>query len=368
MSVYFVKKKGWRYDFTLKGKRYTQSWYKTKKEAKTAEAQKKEEILNPALHLITDPIPTDMDFLELVNRRLDYVQEYCSEQHYLTHISFAKRWCSYWGKKKCDELTMDMIQAFLLKRKRGVSAITANKELRLLRGLFNFGMKAPRNWIEKNPTLGIEFFPIEKREKYVPPKEDVIKVLMAADQETRDYLWTIICTMGRMGEINRLKWTDVNLKSKHLVLYTRKKRGGHLTPRRIPINQKLFDVLERRFNNRTPDKPWVFWHRYWSRKADDWVDGPFIDRKKFMKTLCNKADVTYFRFHALRHFGASLLDNGKVPIGTVQKLLGHENRLTTEIYLHSIGDGERDAVGYLDQSFSDFSHTDSHTKQKGLLA
>ena len=194
------------------------------------------------------------------------------------------------------------------------------------------------------------------------PKEDVIKVLMAADQETRDYLWTIICTMGRMGEINQLKWTDVNLKDKHLVLYTRKKRGGHLTPRRIPLNQNLLDVLHRRYNNRTPDKPWVFWHRYWSRKVNDWVDGPFIDRKKFMKTLCKKAGVKYFRFHALRHFGATLLDNGKVPIGTVQKLLGHENRLTTEIYLHSLGDGERAAVGYLDQSFIDFSHTDSHTK------
>jgi integrase len=43
-----------------------------------------------------------------------------------------------------------------------------------------------------------------------------------------------------------------------------------------------------------------------------------------------------FRFHALRHFGASLLDQSNVPIGSIQRILGHENRTTTEIYLHAI--------------------------------
>ncbi len=57
-----------------------------------------------------------------------------------------------------------------------------------------------------------------------------------------------------------------------------------------------------------------------------------------MKTLCKKADVPYFRFHALRHAGASLMDNAGAPTGTIQKILGHENRKTTEIYLHSFNE------------------------------
>ncbi len=366
MSLYFVKGKGWRYDFTLNGNRYTKTWFKTKREAKQAEAEKRKGVENPELHLITDPIPTDMDFLELVNRRLDYLKEYCSERHYSDNIFYAKRWCSYWGKKKCYEITVDMVQSFLLKRKRDVSAMTANKELRLLKSLFNFGIKAPRRWVKENPTLGIEFFPVEKKEKYVPPKEDVIKVVNAASPDTKDYLWTIICTMGRISEINRLTWNDVNLKDKYLVLYTRKKKGGHLTPRRIPLNQKLFETLSNRYKNRDPEKPWVFWHRYWSKKKGAWVVGPYIDRKIIMKTLCKKTDVKYFRYHALRHFGASMLDHEKVPIGIVQRILGHESRVTTEIYLHSIGDGERAAVGCLDQSFIEFSHTDSHTEKKAF--
>ena len=63
-----------------------------------------------------------------------------------------------------------------------------------------------------------------------------------------------------------------------------------------------------------------------------------------MKTLCAKAEVPYFRYHALRHAGASLMDNINTPIGTIQKILGHENRQTTEIYLHSFNETEKQAI------------------------
>ena len=87
------------------------------------------------------------------------------------------------------------------------------------------------------------------------------------------------------------------------------------------------------------------------------------DRKRIMRSLCNKVGVRYFRYHALRHLGASMLDNANVNIGSIQRILGHENRTTTEIYLHSIGESERDAMRVFEQ-LSENSHTDSHTKIK----
>lgn len=94
-------------------------------------------------------------------------------------------------------------------------------------------------------------------------------------------------------------------------------------------------------------KPWVFWHRYWSRKHGRFVKRPFSDRKKVMKRLCKKAGVRYFRFLPIRHSGASLMDGNGVPRGAIQRILGHENHRTTEIYLHSMEDSERDAMRYL---------------------
>jgi len=355
MSIYFVKGKGWRFDFILNGLRQTEAWFKTKNEAKQAEAKRKEEITHPQPQMETQ---LDMAFLILANKRLDYVKAYCSKRYYSDYMYLAKRWMQEWGTLPCSGITTDMVQAYIIRRSK-VSAYTANADLRHLRALFNFCMK--KGWISVNPTQGISFMPVDKKLKYVPSKEDVSKVLLAADPDTMDYLYTIKDTIARVGEVNRLTWEDINLTERYVILYTRKKKGGHLTPRKVPMTDRLYVILSRRYKNRDKDKQWVFWHTYWSRKSNTWVVGPYNDRKKIMELLCKKAGVKYFRFHALRHFGASVLDSANVNIGSIQRILGHENRTTTEIYLHSIGESERKAMKIFEQ-ISEKSHTESHTE------
>ncbi len=68
-----------------------------------------------------------------------------------------------------------------------------------------------------------------------------------------------------------------------------------------------------------------------------------------MGTLCRKAGVRYFRYHAWRHFGASRLERAHVPISSIQRLLGHENRTTAELYLHASGEAEREAMAVFQQ-------------------
>ncbi len=232
-------------------------------------------------------------------------------------------------------------------RGKKVSAYTANKEIRHLKAAFNYGIK--EGWVDYNPAKGIDFFPMEKKLRYIPPLEDIEKVIACADQDTQDYLMTIRDTMARVGEVNRLTWDDIDLVKRHVVLYTRKKRGGHLTPRKVGMTDRLHEILTRRFAERNPNYPWVFWHTY---KTGDKQVGPFKDRREIIKSLCDKAGVRHFRFHALRHAGASLMDNANVPIGAIQKILGHENRTTTEIYLHSIGELEREAIAIFERSSS----------------
>ena len=126
MSVFFVKdKEWWRYDFVLKKNRYTQDGFKTKAKAKRAEAKRKEDLERPKEVTKTQ---TDMDFLELVNRRLDFIKAYLSEKHYADNLYQGKKWLKEWGKLQCTQITADMIYAYLFKRSK-VSHITANKDL-----------------------------------------------------------------------------------------------------------------------------------------------------------------------------------------------------------------------------------------------
>lgn len=276
----------------------------------------------------------------------------------------ARRWVKKWGKLNCSQITQQVVQQHILERSK-VSPYTANKEIRYLRASFNFGKK--KNLITVNPVDGIEFLPVEKKVRYVPPPEDIDAVIEAAAPEVHDYLWTVRETMARVGEINRLTWDDVNLERRYVVLYTRKKKGGHLTPRKVPMTRKLYEILSRRYLERDKDLPWVFVNSYVDWKTGDRKVGPFHYRKILLRTLCKKAGVRDFRYHALRHAGASIMENNNVPIGAIQRILGHEFRTTTEIYLHSLGEIEREAMGIYEQSREN-SHTDSHTEKGKRLA
>jgi integrase len=208
MSCYFIKRKGWRYELPLNGIRHTGAWFATKKEAQVAEAKRKEELTRPVSQPIETETPTDMDFLEFMNRRLDHVKAYCSERHYTDHIYLTRKWAKEWRDVKYSQIKTEMIETYLIKRAKQTSAFTANKDLRLLRALFNYGMHPARSWIVSNPTRGIKFFPVDNRVKYVPPKEDVLRVILAADPDTQDYLCTMALTMGRLTEIDCLAWED----------------------------------------------------------------------------------------------------------------------------------------------------------------
>jgi integrase len=370
MSVYSKQGKGWRYDFTLKGKRYTSNWLKTKTQAYLAEARRRDEVANGGEAMTPPPppttevetTPTDMAFLDLVNKRLDYLKTYKSNTHYVQNVHIARRLVKAWPGVGCRQISPDMVQQYIAQRGGGAPS-AANKELRCLRALFNFGIKL--GLIQTNPTQGLEFIPVERRLRYIPPQEDIAKVLLAANPDAQDYLLAIIDTLARVGEINRLAWADVDFSGNYVVLYTRKKRGGHLTPRKVAMTTRLHTMLVKRFRQRDPGLPWVFWSRSWSRNKGKFVTGPYQYRKSLMATLCRKAGVRPFAFHALRHFGASTLDHAKVPLGAIQRILGHESRTTTEIYLHSMGEAEREAMEIFEKvstgaALEGQSHTKSH--------
>ncbi|MCH6569113.1 MAG: tyrosine-type recombinase/integrase [Acidobacteria bacterium] len=125
------------------------------------------------------------------------------------------------------------------------------------------------------------------------------------------------------------------------------------------MTERLYKLLSRKHAGRAPRMPWVFWHTY-SKKTGERCEGPYDRRKRLMKGLCKKAGVRYFNFHALRHSGASVMDSLGVPIGSIQRILGHQQRRTTEDYLQSIGDSERQAMAMFEEASTN-SHTDSHT-------
>jgi integrase len=252
-----------------------------------------------------------------------------------------------WGKDTpVNEITKGMVKNYILNRAETKGNDAANYDLRILKALFNHGIEEGL-CVTANPVKNVKELPTVKKKKYIPPFEDIEKaVSVDCDPDHSDYVLTVRETLGRGIEVNRLQWEeDIDLENRLITLRSRKKRGGSLTSRTLPMSDKLFEVLSKRYEKRDPTIPWVFWRRYYSRKLKQWVVGPYHE-PRFMAELCEKAGVKYFRFHPLRHFGASLMALNGAPLTGIQYYLGHEYASTTAIYLHNLigGDGERKAM------------------------
>jgi len=270
-----------------------------------------------------------MAFIGLCEKRLEDLEVRRSKKHFKENKTLFENLILLWGNKK--DITRSDVEEYL-KMTAKKSPQKANKRLRLIKALFNFGKN--REWISSNPAVGIERFPITPKRRYVPPVEDVVKVLELATPEQKLYLSVVINTMGRIGAINRLKWDDIY--DDYLILKTRKAKNSDLKEIKIPLNSLLKEALKQIPRN----GDYVF--------INPVTQEPYGYRSKFLRTLCKRAEVKYFSFHCLRHWGANRLDKEGVPLTDIQKLLGHERASTTDLYLRGLSDSLKNAVEKLD--------------------
>jgi hypothetical protein len=110
MGCYFTKGKGWRYDFVHRGNRFTGAWFRTKAEAMRQMAQRREGVTAPKTNKEVQVVQTDMDFLKVINRRLDYVKAYHSATHYRDYVYMAKRWVRIWGHLECSQIAQVQVR------------------------------------------------------------------------------------------------------------------------------------------------------------------------------------------------------------------------------------------------------------------
>ena len=168
------------------------------------------------------------------------------------------------------------------------------------------------------------------------------RILLAAGEQ-RPLLLVLYHTMGRVGEILRLRWEDVLFEHRVVVLYTRKRSGGNLEPDTYPMSDTLYNTLRSLYEKRQSEE-WVF--------PNPLTGGRFNNRPKLMRGICKRAGVSYYGFHSIRHYVANLLaDSEKVSTKRISRLLRHTNVRTTEIYLGKDLEDLGETVKLLDKNF-----------------
>lgn len=367
------KKRGWYCRFMLDGVIYKKEGFPTKSEAAEWEDNERYRIKHPEeVQLETTPLT----FAQVSSR---YLETYSSDFHqkntyrqkafvFRTFITYqqedpeieklcppdfreylkARKDANNFIVLEKKELTVGQKQflkdhPFLVRRKGSDGNKVANRDLKEFHALFRWANR--EEIIRSNPVVNLDPYPEDEKPRYIPPVEDIDRVILAATEFELDLIQTIYHTLGRLSEVLGSSWDDVNFEKRTVKLRTRKRKGGKLQTDLIPMSATLFKCLKRRWNERDKTSPYIF------TKPDGGIytkDDKLI--REMMASLCNKAGVKKFGFHAIRHHVAMILeDSGKATLREIQKMLRHQRPTTTDKYLEGLSPAMEKVANILDE-------------------
>jgi site-specific recombinase XerD len=230
------------------------------------------------------------------------------------------------GDLPLTSLTARHLDSYKADRLLSVSPVSVNIELRTLKAAMNVAVR----WqmLEANPFRGSPLVRVPERSPSYFSKEEFQKLLsLIKENWLKELIVFAVLTGMRRGEIVNLKWADVDLSRKAILVRSsstfKTKQGKQ---RVVPLSDVAFHLLSSKAVK--SDADYVF-----SRHGRN-ISGSFVAHK--LKHYVYEAKLTDHKlhFHSLRHTFASWLIQDGVSLYEVQKLLGHSNISVTQVYSH----------------------------------
>ena len=228
------KRKVWIAKFQYQKKQYKKEGFQSRSKALAWVVEKRAELKNPPL-----PLPIRLTFSQVSTMYLEDCQARFQKNTWRQKAFVYRNFLTFINDNpEAESITKQTFTAYLKLRKeqkdksdrRAEKAengvCVANRDLKELKAVYNWCIR--QELLLRNPCHNIESYPEQPKVKYVPPAEDINKVLLAADREDMDLILTLYHTAGRTSEVLNLTWEDINFEQRWVRLWTRKRRGGEL--------------------------------------------------------------------------------------------------------------------------------------------
>jgi len=320
-DVYYI-------DYRINGKRYRKIIGKSKKIAELALKDIEVKIAKNEIGFI------DKAYLikKLFNDFIEYSKVNHSPGTFQRYKEITENFQSFLNETQPDITKLSHLNAPLFEkyksyRKDKIKSITINHEIRVLRTIFNMGIKW--EYLQSNPTKDVPFIKInnDKVPRFLS-LEECEKLLKMCGEKLYPVFYTFLSTGMRRGELLNLEWKDVDFARKKIIIRAKEGWRPKSGEREIPMSNNLYNVLKEVYEKRDRSIALVF-----SNSLRNKIHRNKL-RTKFMQITkkCGFPEVT--KLHTLRHTFASHLVMKGVDLPTVQKLMGHSDIATTMIYSH----------------------------------
>jgi len=222
-----------------------------------------------------------------------------------------------------------MIEEYKRIRRADVSAATVNRILQILSSLFSKAV----DWdiLKENPRKKVKLFVLNnKRLRYLERAE--IKQLLAVCSPKLHAIVTLAINTGlRRGEIEKLKWQDVDFE-KNLICILEQKNGNKTY---ISLNEHARNALMK--VKRHSRSEFVFCKS----------NGDSYSFRRSYDTALKRAGISSATFHTLRHTFASFLAMSGIDMNSIRELMRHKSLAMTQRYAHLSRDFKSRAVDVL---------------------
>jgi integrase len=316
MGCWQVKGKGWRYQFEHQGKLYSGQWFRNKAEARAAREEHRRQVKSPPS---SESGPPEWVFASLMIDYLEEAQRKFRPKTWKYKRFVYQNFLDFAGNLPLSQITDRLVGRYLLTRPSNYNYNFHRKDLGAL-----FRWAVDRGLMPANPCAKIDPMPVDDADLLHITEEEWSRFLLAAGPD-RPFFLTVFHTLGRVGEIFRLKWADLDWQRQEIRLWTRKRKGGVMEEDWLPMNEELREALLglRRKPGRHPE--YVF--------VNSKTGKHFTQRRRLIQGICRRACIRVFGFHAIRHMGADKLMNEGNDLRTISRYLRHKSLRTTEKYL-----------------------------------
>ncbi|MFI4976964.1 MAG: tyrosine-type recombinase/integrase [Caulobacterales bacterium] len=237
-------------------------------------------------------------------------------------------------------------------RRQGIANVrggleAARRSLCSTQGMFTWAIE--QEIIAVHPARGIRLPRANMRDRHLSHEEAKRLFETLSDMEGAgelsprfgDIVRLLLLTGARKMEIQALRWGEVDLKARQLVLPAeRTKSGAHSGGRRIPLSSHALAVIARQ--ERLGD--YVF------PAARAGVSKFTTGLQKAWSDIRDRAGLDEVHMHDLRHSFATFALTNNESIYAISRVLGHASTRSTERYLHIDGD----KAGALSERTGDF--------------
>ena len=247
----------------------------------------------------------------------------------------ARFWSRELGKHRLHSITPGQINRALDKRSAdGKAPRTLNYALTTLRNIYAEAMAD--ELVDVNPCLKVKWRKVDKKERrLVTAKEfdDLCAAAMKASkngQQFSDYLRLLLYSGGRMTEMLRLRWSDVDWDRKQLVIGAEGESKNH-EARHVDFNTSLEAHLTDMHRRRDCESRWMFPSPQRGKKD--------IPSRSFRETLLlarEEAGLEHVGFHDTRHHFISMSVMSGIDYMTISAWVGHKDGgiLIGKVYGH----------------------------------